>query len=94
MNTYKLPSEFIELNKLTTQFNCGSNVTMFGEGYYLLLQGSKVKSYSLYLCESKIGSGRIVNALVCSENKKGIIRTFDLLERLLQPTSNYLIQRN
>jgi len=82
-----LPKEFTELNEVVKQFNTGNNVKLFGEGFYILLQGSRFKSYSIYLVDEKQGK-RVVKSLVISENKKGILAAFDLMERLLIPNCN------
>ena len=79
----KLPTEFSELNNdYIKPFNRGDNVALFGENKYLLLQGSRVKGYSLFLCEGKIGEGKVVRLLSGGLNKKAFICVIELLDRL------------
>lgn len=82
----KLPKEFTELNKLVYQFNTGNNVKLFGEGFYLLLQGSRTKSYSIHLIDEKQGK-LVVKSLVISQNKAGILAALDLMERMIIPNT-------
>lgn len=85
MNTntnYKLPKEFIELNNLVYDFNCGQNVRLFGEGKYLLLQGSRIKGYSLFVMMGNIGEGCIYKSLNFGLNKKMFMQVIDTLNNL------------
>lgn len=82
-----LPLEFNRLNKQVKLFNTGINVKLLGEGRYLLLQGSRVKSYSLHVVLA--ADKRVVNTLVVSTNAKGILDALDLLERLTLPETSY-----
>jgi len=83
MNTVtNLPKEFIELNKLVKDFNCGQNVRLFGEGKYLLLQGSRLKGYSLFVMLGNIGEGCIYKSLNFGLNKKGFLQAIDTLNNL------------
>lgn len=80
----KLPKEFIELNTIVKEFNTGNNVSLFGENKYLLLQGNRVKGYSLWICEGNIGEGRLYQALVLCNNRRGILEILEVLNRLSQ----------
>ena len=82
----QLPAEFTALNKLVYDFNTGTNVKLFGDGFYLLLQGSRVKGYSLHLVSVPEGN-KVVKSLVFGANKKGILDALDLMERLTFPTA-------
>jgi len=84
MTNKQLPTEFIALNELVNNFNTGLNVKLFGQGYYLLLQGSRIKGYSLHLVSIPEGK-RVVNTYIVSTNKKGILAALDLMERLTIP---------
>jgi len=76
----KLPKEFAELNeKYIYPFNCGNNVALFGEGKYILLQGSRSKGYNINLMEGNIGSGKVVKLLSAGLNKKSFIVAIELL---------------
>jgi hypothetical protein len=81
MNTnFKLPKEFIELNKLVFDFNTGNNVRLFGEGKYLLLQGSRIKGYSLFVVLSE---GKVIYKLLnAGLNKKSFFNAMDTLNNL------------
>ena len=82
----QLPAEFIALNELVHRFNTGNNVKLFGEGFYILLQGSRVKGYSLYLMSIPDGK-KVVKSLVFGANKKGILDALDLMERITFPNA-------
>lgn len=83
----QLPSEFIKLNAIVREFNTGLNVKVLGVDRYLLLQGSRVKSYSLHIV--KHSDKRVVKTIVVSSNAKGIELALDILNRLSMPDSKY-----
>jgi hypothetical protein len=78
----KLPLEFVQLNTLVKEFNTGRNVTLFGEGKYLLLQGSRAKGYSLFVMLGNIGEGCIYKLLNAGLNRKGVETVMDTLNNL------------
>lgn len=79
MKRNNLPKEFIELNAIVKNLNTGITTNVFGENRHLLLQGSKVKGYQLFIVNSI--STAIVSLLHCG-NKKSIIDTTDTIERI------------
>ena len=85
----KLPIEFTYLAEQVRLFNTGTNVKLLGEGRYLLLQGSRVKSYSLHVVLE--ADKQVVKTLVVSTNAKGIMNSLELLERLTFPDSKHHI---
>lgn len=74
-----LPKEFTQLNETVRKFNTGINVNVFGENRYLLLQGSKVKGYQLFVVNA--ASKAIVSLLHCG-NKKSILDTLNTIDRI------------
>ncbi len=73
----KLPKEFIKLNELVKEFNNSiSSYRIYdadqSQRRYLLLQGSKVKGYSLSIFEKvNLYEGRLIHTII-NGNKKTI----------------------
>jgi hypothetical protein len=79
---YKLPVEFVELNEKVKEFNLSfDRSSVIPSHRYLLLQGSRVKGYSLSIFEGKAGSGRFIHTLI-NGNKQTIENTLWLLNGL------------
>lgn len=80
----KLPKEFVELNEIVHTFETDYNTeALFGQGYYLLLQGNRAQGYTLYLMKGKPGEGSVNQTLIpCGANKKQIEQAMELMRKI------------